>query len=776
MVLRYAVFIQSVYLAIATWIVSDNMTWINHGHAVGVHDNTIYILGGWSTQKQVVQYQWNEWLTNTVVDVQNDTLTINQAGSSQYWSQFDNNLYLIAMEENQLAVFDLATNTLNPDVSTFALGIGNTDRSSACLASYGPFVFVMGGSNQDVPLNTVQVLNTNALQWITNVNVMQHSRKGCASIVHSSMYLYVFGGWARDTVERVSIVDISQKQWEWAGYLTATAYQPRCASWGDNIYIVGGCSCEVSRSSWLNSVHVLSTTAVTMYEPLAVLKDPMPYPGANVAPIVVDGVLYVFGGFRDADGNKLHQLAYYMLRTATPTNVPIDEPSAAPTRFPSATPTVVPSDDPSAAPTRLLSLTPTAVPSDGPSAAPISQSTSPSHTFHPSHNPSRNPSHNPSDKPTAFPSHNPSKRPIIFSSAKPSINPSERPTQNPHKEEGRITTTNIINSDHMEPKQMDTVMIYAVSGSVLMVLLLASIVLIVFILKYKRDINERLVHSATTTGETEGQKTTDATGGSDVLHTADVRPQTDGITYGQQTMNTTVGRNRLYTVDSIGPQTMNSTVGRNRIYTTDIISPQTMDTTYGFGVDVERPLPVEAIQHARYKPQICVECGVMIKQEMIQMYGTGVSVCATCKSLECDDVDDAVDEMFDPQYTAKHRNMTAGGDPVQTAGGGYHKRTAGGDPQIHELDESDDNDSATLDEVEGDGKDDEKPYDYTQGIKQTNRGGVMETAGNYEKEEQKDDVLLNSVEMQNVDPNKMHQMNLNNCVNRYRARSNSYSD
>eukprot|EP01084_Bolivina_argentea_P287075 492541_1 len=573
------------------------------------------------------------------------------------------------------------------------------------------------------------------------------------------MYLYVFGGWARDTVERVSIVDISQKQWEWAGYLTATAYQPRCASRGDNIYIVGGCSCEVSRSSWLNSVHVLSTTAVTMYEPLAVLKDPMPYPGANVAPIVVDGVLYVFGGFRDADGNKLHQLAYYMLRTATPTNVPIDEPSAAPTRFPSATPTVVPSDDPSAAPTRLLSLTPTAVPSDGPSAAPISQSTSPSHTFHPSHNPSRNPSHNPSDKPTAFPSHNPSKRPIIFSSAKPSINPSERPTQNPHKEEGRITTTNIINSDHMEPKQMDTVMIYAVSGSVLMVLLLASIVLIVFILKYKRDINKRLVHSATTTGETEGQKTTDATGGSDVLHTADVRPQTDGITYGQQTMNTTVGRNRLYTVDSIGPQTMNSTAGRNRIYTTDIIGPQTMNTTDGVGMDAERPLPVEAIQdnhdhieHARYKPQRCVECGVMIKQEMIQMYGTGVSVCATCKSLECDDVDDAVDQMFDPQYSAKHRKVTAGGDHMQTAGGSYRKGTAGG-----ELDESDDDDSATLDEVEGDGN--------AGGIKPTNRGSVMhisddtapETAGNDDNEEQKEDV-----EMQNLDPNKIHQINLNN--------------
>eukprot|EP01084_Bolivina_argentea_P287076 492542_1 len=184
------------------------------------------------------------------------------------------------------------------------------------------------------------------------------------------MYLYVFGGWARDTVERVSIVDISQKQWEWAGYLTATAYQPRCASRGDNIYIVGGCSCVVS-SSPLNIVHVMDTSSVTMYGTIAVLNDPMPYPGLNVAPIVVDGVLYVFGGLKDADGNGLDKLAYYMLRTATPTNVASDEPSAAPTRPPSAAPTVVASDDPSAAPTRLPSAAPTVAPSHDPSAAPL---------------------------------------------------------------------------------------------------------------------------------------------------------------------------------------------------------------------------------------------------------------------------------------------------------------------------------------------------------------------------------------------------------------------
>eukprot|EP01083_Nonionella_stella_P164963 547645_1 len=251
-IIQITMLIQSVQLAIATWMVSDNVAWINNGHAVGVHDNTIYILGGWNTQKQVVQYQWNVWLTNTVLDVQTDALTINQAGSAQYWAQTNDNLYLIDMETYKLAVFDLATNTLNPDVSTFALSIGTSGRSSACLASYGSFVYVMGGSTANAELQTVQALNTNTLQWITNINVMLHTRKGCASIVHS-MYLYVFGGWARDSIERISIIDITQNQWEWAGGLTVTVYQPRCASWRDNIYIVGGCSCVVS-SSPLNIV------------------------------------------------------------------------------------------------------------------------------------------------------------------------------------------------------------------------------------------------------------------------------------------------------------------------------------------------------------------------------------------------------------------------------------------------------------------------------------------------------------------------------------------
>eukprot|EP01084_Bolivina_argentea_P287077 492545_1 len=662
--------------------------------------------------------------------------------------------------------------------------------SYGCLTTNQTHAFLVDGKSDSLDRNprVLQIYNIADNQWTSHTTPYDDNdgyiwEYQYCHIVNNE--LFVFGGRFEYTGQRdawdeqlwdIHKYNLHLNQWSKLPVsLPGSPYGGKTVFYNDVLYLVGDFTRNITRAFNTNT----QTFDETMTLPTSVEQ-------AGV--ILVDNIIYAFGGRLGSSAPALSVIQYCTLPTKEPTAAPSvnpsEFPSTSPSINPSTFPSVSPSTDPSAFPSLLPSINPSynpsessvnptvfpsTSPSDGPSATPISQSTSSSLTFHPSHNPSRNPSHNPSDKPTAFPSHNPSKRPIIFSSAKPSINPSERPTQNPHKEEGRITTTNIINSDHMEPKQMDTVMIYAVSGSVLMVLLLASIVLIVFILKYKRDINKRLVHSATTTGETEGQKTTKATAGTDV------GPQADGTTYGQQTMNTTVGRNRIYTVDSIGPQTMNSTVGRNRIYTTDIIGPQTMNTTDGVGMDAERPLPVEAIQdnhdhieHARYKPQRCVECGVMIKQEMIQMYGTGVSVCATCKSLECDDVDDAVDQMFDPQYSAKHRKVTAGGDHMQTAGGGYRKRTAGGDPQIHELDESDDNDSATLDEVEGDGKDDEKPYDYTQGIKQTNRGGVMETAGNYEKEEQKDDVLLNSVEMQNVDPNKMHQMNLNNCVSRYR--------
>eukprot|EP01083_Nonionella_stella_P116389 345813_1 len=371
MALRYAIFIQSVYLTIATWIVSDDMTWLSTGHAVGVHDDTIYILGGWSAQKQVVQYQWNVWLTNTVLDIQTDALTINQAGSAQYWAQTNDNLYLIDMETYKLAVFDLATNTLNPSVSTFALSIGNTGRASACLASYSQYVYVLGGSEGTNALQTVQALNTITLEWITTIDNMQHTRKGCASIVHSN-YLYAFGGWAVESIERISIIDITQNQWEWSGGLAVTVYQGRCTSWRDYIYIVGGCSCEVSGSA-SDTVHILDTTAVTMYDTLPVLTDPMPYGGINVAPIVVDGVLYVFGGLKDTNDNAVHKVAYYMLRTGTPTKTPSDYPTTAPTQ----PPTRYPSQSPSNAPTQPPSTTPTQPPSNAPSTAPSSSPTQP---------------------------------------------------------------------------------------------------------------------------------------------------------------------------------------------------------------------------------------------------------------------------------------------------------------------------------------------------------------------------------------------------------------
>eukprot|EP01083_Nonionella_stella_P271803 921370_1 len=666
--------------------------------------------------------------------------------------------------------------------------------SYGCLATNLTHTFLVDGKSDNLDRNprVLQIYNIADNQWTTHATPYD-DKNGYAweyqycYVVNNE--LFVFGGrfeYKKDPIYYVGEIhkyNLHSNQWVTLSVpFHGSAYGGKTVFYNDVLYLVGDFTRNITRAFNTNT----QTFDETMTLPTSVEQ-------AGV--ILVDNIIYAFGGRLGTYAPALSVIQYCTLPTKEPTAAPSvnpsEFPSTSPSINPSTFPSVSPSTDPSAFPSLLPSINPSynpsessvnptvfpsTSPSDGPSATPISQSTSSSLTFHPSHNPSRNPSHNPSDKPTAFPSHNPSKRPIIFSSAKPSINPSERPTQNPHKEEGRITTTNIINSDHMEPKQMDTVMIYAVSGSVLMVLLLASIVLIVFILKRKQqEVNKHLVHSVTTTGETEGQKTTKATAGTDV------GPQADGTTYGQQTMNTTVGRNRIYTVDSIGLQTMDITVGRNRIYTIDIIGPQTMNTTDGFGMDVERPLPVEAIQdnhdhieHARYMPQICVECGVMIKQEMIQMYGTGVSVCATCKSLECDDVDDAVDQMFDPQYSAKHRKVTAGGDHMQTAGGSYRKGTAGG-----ELDESDDDDSATLDEVEGDGNDYELQHGNTGGIKPTDRGSVMhisddtapETAGNDDNEEQKEDV-----EMQNLDPNKIHQINLNNSVNRHRARSNSDTD
>eukprot|EP01083_Nonionella_stella_P171992 588911_1 len=81
--------------------------------------------------------------------------------------------------------------------------------------------------------------------------------------------------------------------------------------------------------------------------------------------------------------------------------------------------------------------------------------------------------------------------------------------------------------------------------------------------------------------------------------------------------------------------------------------------------------------------------------------------------------------------------------------------------------------------VSGENQEDEGQYEAT------NRGSVMHisddvvpTGGNYVNEEQKEDVILDAMlsdilEMQNLDPNKIHQINLNNSVNQVNNNSDS---
>eukprot|EP01083_Nonionella_stella_P129277 392188_1 len=368
----------------------------------------------------------------------------------------------------------------------------------------------------------------------------------------------------------------------------------------------------------------------------------------------------------------------------------------------------------------------------------------PAPTLLPSFTPTAAPSADPSVTPTRTPSNPPTGFPSIKPSIRPSQHPTHNPTSSPHKEGKEVvedmdtsTTASIINTGHMETKQDDTVMVYAVSGAVSLFLGSVVIVLLVLLCKYRKaeEVKKHLVFADTALGNTDVQGTMNAnapgTMNTGTMSVADGNVGQHATTDGHQTMNTAHDDNDKHDTD-------------------------------------------ETI--------MCGECGVKLRQDRDRKLSTdGVVICATCKRLERDDVSEEVDQMFDVNITARHRNMTAGGPGDDRMGtpGYTPKGTAGGDPiglqlsQRHGLNQNDGEDSATLSEVEGGCKDD----GGINPIKLTDRGSVMHisddtvpTAGNYENEEQKEDVMLDSmlcdiVEMQNLDPNKIHQINLNNSVN-----------
>eukprot|EP01083_Nonionella_stella_P290316 987869_1 len=201
---------------------SSTLNNMDHMMVVGVHNATIFILGGWVFPRQMTEFHIEtETFTPMTQTLPNDVKAFGQS-----WSQLDEMMYMIV--GSTLSTFDMITKQYTNAWIDLNADVGG---KYGCLAAANDQVFVIGGYVKDQSIDTLQVLNVASLQWISNTPSMQTKRCDHACVVHYN-YLWVFGGWneilgSLKTNERIDITDVTSNQWKFIGDLSGVAYALR---------------------------------------------------------------------------------------------------------------------------------------------------------------------------------------------------------------------------------------------------------------------------------------------------------------------------------------------------------------------------------------------------------------------------------------------------------------------------------------------------------------------------------------------------------------------
>eukprot|EP01083_Nonionella_stella_P070018 187061_1 len=339
------------------WITPSTPTLFraDYAMAIGSYGQSIYILGSLNYDHvfQLTEYNISG---NVFIDHGLNKFPKEVYGEGQYFTQMDNVLYMIHYEGVILTSYDLQTDVFNDNYQTIPSNIGEY----GCLTSTDDHLYVIGGYFRNKNLDIVQLLDLTNNIWLSGIPSLQQARcsPACA-VVPSTNVLYVIGGYTYtqtenhiDTIEKVSTNNIAQNSWSFINPLPRPA-KSKCILHGNNVYIIGGVGRDSnSQFEALDTVIILDG----MLETLSILPQRLPYKVWDFSVLIVDNILYIFGGY---DGTQAFDTwVYYEL--PDPTMSPTDNPSApSPTDNPSDIPSVTPTDDPSQ------------LPSDNPSASPI---------------------------------------------------------------------------------------------------------------------------------------------------------------------------------------------------------------------------------------------------------------------------------------------------------------------------------------------------------------------------------------------------------------------
>ncbi|XP_076936454.1 uncharacterized protein LOC143603567 [Bidens hawaiensis] len=180
-------------------------------------------------------------------------------------------------------------------------------RDSHSCTAIGDKLFVFGGTDGNVPLKDLHILETSTNTWMTpSVRGEGPEAREGHSAAAIGKRLFIFGGCGKssDTLveeyfDDLYILNTETMVWKRVatmGIPPAKRNSHTCVSWSNKIIVIGG---EDTQNYYLSDVQMLDTDTLT-WTKLVTNGEPLP-PRAGHTTIALGKNLFVFGGFTDAE-------------------------------------------------------------------------------------------------------------------------------------------------------------------------------------------------------------------------------------------------------------------------------------------------------------------------------------------------------------------------------------------------------------------------------------------------------------------------------------------
>ena len=164
----------------------------------------------------------------------------------------------------------------------------------ACLTGNEYNLFIVGGLN----LKTLQILNLSTHKWTTNPYppLMIEARRGLSCIYHSfTNELFAIAGFNDDvyylnSIEKIKIDKTDIYEWNYFNYnLSKPAIGTRAVIYDKYIIVIGGFN---QNDIYIDDIEILDIMNGIIFN-----GGSLSYPIQYTSPIIVNNMIYAFGGF-----------------------------------------------------------------------------------------------------------------------------------------------------------------------------------------------------------------------------------------------------------------------------------------------------------------------------------------------------------------------------------------------------------------------------------------------------------------------------------------------